>query len=72
MNAHPDRGGSTAQMQQVNDANEVLQKAVATTSSRYDWKERDREYAEIGKNVIDDINSKLNIDNYVKFLTYIF
>lgn len=69
---HPDRGGSTTEMQKVNDAYKVLQKSIKgysnSKSFTVDWEAIDKELRNIAKFVNDDLEKKFKPEVFTSYL----
>ena len=67
---HPDIGGSTQDMQKVNEAYEVLKQLIGTDglSSMDRYKKMSNEYKNLGEKISKDLVSKFTPDSFVKYL----
>lgn len=78
---HPDRGGSTEAMKDVNLAYELLSKfaggsstssSSGPSSSKFDWEASRKEYIELGFKVLEILKSTFKIQNFVDHFSKIY
>lgn len=72
MKAHPDKGGSDAQFNDVQDAYELLQKQGKNVSAKIDYKAREDKYETTGNNILDKISKEFDTNAYKEHLKNIF
>jgi hypothetical protein len=66
---HPDRGGSTEVMQDINGAYSVLKKYKSTSVSSINWDDIDLKYRELGKVIKDDLIKSFDPSIFAKYFT---
>lgn len=66
---HPDRGGSTEKMQDVNSAYELLKKIGGKASEDEQLLQRMKEWREMAGTIRDDLVKNLDIDAYTKYFS---
>jgi hypothetical protein len=72
MKAHPDKGGSDAQFNDVQDAYELLQKQGKNVSAQIDYKAREDKYETTGNNILDKISKEFDTNAYKEHLKNIY
>ena len=72
MKAHPDKGGSDAQFNDVQDAYELLQKQGKQATAKFDWAANDEKYKTTGNTILDKISKEFDTNAYKDHLKNIF
>jgi DnaJ domain len=72
LKAHPDKGGSDAQFNDVQDAYELLQKQGKNVSAQIDYKAREDKYETTGNNILDKISKEFDTNAYKEHLKNIY
>ena len=69
---HPDRGGSTEEMQKINTAYEVLKSSKNMGSGKFDWESSHKAYSELCKNINESIKKSFDKAYFSTYFKAIF